>query len=104
VAKGSGTTNYFRGKRIEIKRKLLDLIFIATEPELKEMTAYAKDSDFVNPIYYRLSTYYLSSERLSEAREAAIKIVKAEHNEEWIFKAKEILKQLMKDFRSTLVL
>jgi branched-chain amino acid transport system substrate-binding protein len=81
-------------KRIEIKRKLLDLIFIATEPELKEMTAYAKDSDFVNPIYYRLSTYYLSSERLSEAREAAIKIVKAEHNEEWIFKAKEILKTI----------
>lgn len=81
-------------KRIEIKDDLLDLIFLATETELKEMAEHAKDSELINPVYYRLSAHYLSLENLDEAREAAKKIIEAEGNEEWIFKAKEILDRI----------
>ena len=81
-------------KREDISHRLLDIIFQAKESELKEMTVYAKESDFINPIYYRLSMDYLFSERLDEAREAAIKVVRSAPDGEWAFKAREVLKKI----------
>lgn len=81
-------------KKENISHRLLDIIFQAKESELKEMAVYAKESDFINPIYYRLSMDYLFSERLDEAREAAIKVVRSAPDEEWAFKAREVLKKI----------
>jgi ABC-type branched-subunit amino acid transport system substrate-binding protein/TolA-binding protein len=81
-------------KRENISHRLLEIIFQAKESELKEMAVYSKESDFINPIYYRLSMDYLFSERLDEAREAAIKVVGSAPDGEWAFKAREVLNKI----------
>ena len=81
-------------KREKTRHRLLDIIFQAKESELKEMAVYAQESDFIAPIYYRLSMDYLITERLDEAREAAAKVVRSAPDGEWAFKAGEVLKKI----------
>jgi ABC-type branched-subunit amino acid transport system substrate-binding protein len=78
----------------DIRSQLLDLIYPATEEELKEMSTYAKESDLISPIYYQLALSYLESDKLDEARDTAIEIVRFEPEEELVIKANEVLQEI----------
>ena len=78
----------------DIRSQLLDLIYPATEEELMEMSTYAKESDLISPIYYQLALSYLESDKLEEARETAIEIVRIEPEEELVIKANEVLQEI----------
>ena len=78
----------------DIRSQLLDLIYQATEEELMEMSTYAKESDLISPIYYQLALSYLESDKLDEARDTAIEIVRFEPEEELVIKANEVLQEI----------
>jgi len=78
----------------KIRSQILDLIYRSEEDELKQMAAYAKESDLVFPIYYQLTLLLFKSDKLEEARETAIKIARLAPEEEWVIKAKEVLKKI----------
>ncbi len=78
----------------KIRPQLLSLISQANEEELIKMANYAKESDFIFPIYYQIAVSYLLSDKLEEAREAALKVVKLAPDEEWVIKAKEVLQKI----------
>jgi ABC-type branched-subunit amino acid transport system substrate-binding protein/TolA-binding protein len=80
-------------KKEEIRSRLLDLIYEATEEELKEMAVYARESNLIFPIYYRLATSYLLTNRLEEAQELAIKIMRFAGEGEWFTVAKELMEK-----------
>jgi branched-chain amino acid transport system substrate-binding protein len=84
--------------KIEQKRKirpqLLSLISQANEEELIKMANYAEESDFIFPIYYQIAVSYLLSDKLEEAREAALKVVRFAPEEEWVIKAKEVYQKI----------
>jgi branched-chain amino acid transport system substrate-binding protein len=78
----------------EIRSQLLDLIYESTEEELKEMADYAREGDLIFPIYYRLANSYLLEDRLEEAQEVAIKIMRFASEGEWFAVAKEMLEKI----------
>ena len=80
----------------DIRSQLLDLIYQATEEELKEMATYAKVSDLITPIYYQLALSYLESDKLEEARDAATELVRFAPEGEWVTKSEEVL-QIIED-------
>ena len=81
-------------KRKKIRSQLLDIIYQATEEELKEMATHATGSSLIIPIYYKLAVSFLLSDRLEEAREEASKIVRFAPEEEWIIIANEVLQKI----------
>ncbi len=81
-------------KRKKIRYQLLDIIYQATEEELKEMATHATGSSLIIPIYYKLAVSFLLSDRLEEAREAASKIVRFAPEEEWVIIANEVLQKI----------
>lgn len=83
-------------KKEEIRSQLLDLIYEATEEELKEMAVYARQSSLIYPIYYRLATSYLLTNRLEEAQELAIKIMRFAGEGEWFTVAKELMEKVQR--------
>ena len=78
----------------EIRSQLLDLIYESTEEELKEMDDYAREGDLIFPIYYRLANSFLLENRLEEAKEVAIKIMRFASEGEWFTVAKEMLEKI----------
>ncbi len=78
----------------EIRSQLLDLIYESTEEELKEMADYARQGDLIFPIYYRLANAFLLENRLEEAQELAIKIMRFASEGEWFAVAKEMLEKI----------
>ncbi len=78
----------------KVRSQILDLIYRSEEDELKQMAAYAKESDLVFPIYYQLALSLFKSDKLEEAREAAIMVARLAPEEEWVTKAKEVLKKI----------
>jgi branched-chain amino acid transport system substrate-binding protein len=78
----------------EIRSKLLDLIYDSTEEELKEMADYAREGDLIFPIYYRLANSFLLENRLEEAQELAIKMMRFASEGEWFTVAKEMLEKI----------
>jgi branched-chain amino acid transport system substrate-binding protein len=81
-------------RRKTVRSHLTDLISKATEEQLKEMADYAKGSDLIVPIYSRLGDTFLSSDRLDEAREAAIEILRLSPEGDWIMKGRQLLEQI----------
>lgn len=75
----------------QIRSELLDLVYEATEEELEEMALYARDANLIFPIYYRLATASLLENRLEEAREWALKIMRFAAEGTWIAVARELL-------------
>jgi ABC-type branched-subunit amino acid transport system substrate-binding protein len=88
-----------REQKEDIRSQLLDLIYQATEEELKEMATYAKESDLVLPIYYQLALSYLGSDKLEDARKAATEIVRLTPEEEWTVRAREVLERIEERLR-----
>jgi ABC-type branched-subunit amino acid transport system substrate-binding protein len=58
------------------------------------MATYATGSGLIIPIYYRLAVSFLLSDRLEEARRAAIMIVRFAPEEEWLIVANEMLEEI----------
>jgi len=84
-----------KGERKErIRLQLSDLIYQATEDELMQMSAYAKESDFIYPIYYQLALYYFTSGRLEKARKAVLNVVGVAPEEDWVIKPQEMLQMI----------
>jgi branched-chain amino acid transport system substrate-binding protein len=81
-------------KRQEVRSHLADLIAKATEEQLEEMAVYAKGSDLIVPIHYRLGAFFLRSDRLDEAREAAMEVLRLGPEEDWGMKARELLEEI----------
>jgi branched-chain amino acid transport system substrate-binding protein len=81
-------------KKEEIRSQLLDLIYGATEEELKEMAVYARQSSLIFPIYYRLATSYLLTNRLEEAQELATKMMRFAGEGAWFTVAKNLMEKL----------
>ena len=81
-------------RKEEIRSQLLDIIYQAKEEELKEMATYATGSNLLIPIYYRLAASFFLSDRLEEARSAAIKIMRFAPEEEWVITADEMLQKI----------
>ena len=78
----------------KIRAQILDLIYRSEEAELKEMADYAKESDLIFPIYYQLTLSLFKSDKLEEARQAATMVARLAPEEEWVTKAKEVLKKI----------
>jgi branched-chain amino acid transport system substrate-binding protein len=89
-------------RRQAVRSHLTDLISKATDEQLEEMATYAKGSDLIVPIYSRLGTSFLRSDRLDEAREAAMEILRLAPEEEWITKGKELLEEIDERLRVNL--
>jgi branched-chain amino acid transport system substrate-binding protein len=83
-----------REQKEDIRCQLLDLIYGATEEELREMVTYAKDSSLIPPIYYQLALLYLKLDELEKAREAAAEIVRLAPEQGWAIRAEEILEKV----------
>jgi len=81
-------------RRQAVRSHLADLISKATEEQLEEMAAYAKGSDLIVPINCRLGAFFLRSDRLDEAREAAMEILRLAPGEDCIMKARELLEEI----------
>jgi len=81
-------------KEESIRSQLLDLIYESTEEELKEMADYAREDDSIFPIYYRLANSFLLEDRLEEAQEMAIKIMRFASEGEWFTVAREMLEKI----------
>ena len=81
---------------------MTDLTSKATEEQLQEMATYAKGSDLIVPIYSRLGTSFLRSDRLDEAREAAMEILRLGTEEDWIIKGRELLEEIDERLRVNL--
>jgi len=81
-------------RRQAVRSYLADLISKATEEQLEEMAAYAKGSDLIVPINCRLGAFFLRSDRLDEARQAAMEILRLAPGEDWIMKARELLEEI----------
>jgi len=77
-----------------IRSQLLDIIYQAKEEELKEMATYATGSNLLIPIFYRLAASFFLSDRLEEARRAAMKIIRFAPEEEWVITAHEMLQEI----------
>jgi ABC-type branched-subunit amino acid transport system substrate-binding protein len=88
-------------QKADIRSQLLDLIYQATEEELKEMATYAKVSDLISPIYYQLALSYLESDKLEQARETATELVRFAPEEEWVIKSEEVLQVIEDRLRVT---
>jgi len=86
-------------RRQEVRSHLTDLISKATEEQLEEMAAYAKGSDLIVPIHYRLGEFFLRSDRLDEAREAAMEIMRIAPGEDWVMQARELLEEINERLR-----
>jgi branched-chain amino acid transport system substrate-binding protein len=82
------------GKKEEIRSRLVDLIYEATEEELKEMAIYAGESSLIFPVYYRLATSYLLTNRLEEAQELAIKMMSFAGEGGWFTLAKDLMERI----------
>ena len=83
----------------KIRSQIIDLIYRSEEDELKQMAAYAKESDLIFPIYYQLTLSLFKSDKLEEARQAAIMVARLAPEEEWVTKAKEVLKKIEERLR-----
>ena len=83
-----------REQKDDIRYQLFDLIYEATEEELKEMATYAKDSSLIPAIHYQLALSYLKSDELEEAREAATEIVRLAPEQGWAARAEEVLEKI----------
>ncbi|MBW2078162.1 MAG: penicillin-binding protein activator [Deltaproteobacteria bacterium] len=81
-------------RRQAVRSHLTDLISKATEEQLEEMATYAKGSDLMVPLYVRLGTFFLNSDRLDEAREAAMEILRLATEEGWIRKGRKLLDEI----------
>ncbi len=69
---------------------------VKEEEDLKKMLEYARGSRFIKPVYYRLALFLVSSGRLEEARDAALKIVSLSPEGEWALKAKELIRGIQR--------
>ena len=85
-----------------MRSHLTDLISEAKEEQLEEMATYAKGSDLMVPIYFRLGTTFLRSDRLDEAREAAMEILRLAPEEDWIMKGRELFEEIDERLRVNL--
>jgi branched-chain amino acid transport system substrate-binding protein len=81
-------------RRQEVRSHLTDVIAKATEEQLEEMAAYAKGTDLIVPIHCRLGASFLRSDRLDEAREAAMEVLRLAPGEDWGMKARELLEEI----------
>jgi len=81
-------------KRQALRSQLTEMISRASGSQLEEMAGYAKNSDLGVPIYARLGTFFLSSDRLDEAREAAMEVLRLAQDKKWIIKGGELLEKI----------
>lgn len=81
-------------ERQELRSRLTEIISRASESQLEEMASYAENTNLSVPIYARLGSFFLDSDRLDEAREAAMEILWLAQDKEWIRKGSELLEKV----------
>ncbi len=81
-------------RRAELNDRITGLIKHSPLADLKEMAKYATGDDYAPHIYYQMASIYLEENKLSEAREAAMALVRSTPEQSWVSTGREILDRI----------
>jgi len=81
-------------RRAELNDRITGLIKHSPLADLKEMAKYATGDDYAPHIYYQMASIYLDENKLSEAREAAMALVRSTPEQSWVSTGREILDRI----------
>ena len=78
----------------DIRKKLGDLIDTSNIDVLTRLLEYAAGSEFVPPIYYRIAGLYLNENDFTDARTAAMALVRSTPEQKWVDLGREVLQRI----------
>jgi len=79
------SSGYQLGKQMEdIELLIIDLINRSTASDLKKMVEYGSESVYIPNIYHRLASISLDENRLDEAKDFAMLLVRSSKEQEWV--------------------
>jgi branched-chain amino acid transport system substrate-binding protein len=78
-------------QREEIGLLIIDLINQGTADDLMKMLKYGSESDYITDIYHRLARLSLKENRLDEAKDFAMLLVRASKEQQWVTIGRELL-------------
>ncbi|MFH1123708.1 MAG: penicillin-binding protein activator [Pseudomonadota bacterium] len=84
-------------RKEEIERRIVGLIESATLEDLTEMSRPAEGTPFIPPIYHKMASLYLESNRMEEAKEAAAALVRSTPEQRWVDMGREILTRIREE-------
>jgi branched-chain amino acid transport system substrate-binding protein len=89
------SSGYQSGKRQEdIDLLIIDLINRSSSSDLKKMAEYGADSVYITNIYNRLARLFLKENRLEEAKDFAMLLVRASKEQQWVTIGRELLDEI----------
>lgn len=80
----------------DLKARTIDLIKASSKEELEEMVEYAADSDYIPYIYHGLAQISVENERLDDAKNFALLLIRSSQDEAWVSMGREILDRVSK--------
>lgn len=78
----------------EIRERVVHIIETSDIDVLDRLLQYASGSDFVPHIYYRLATLYLEEDDFTDARGAAMALVRSTPEQKWVNQGRELLERI----------
>jgi branched-chain amino acid transport system substrate-binding protein len=78
----------------DIRKRLGDLIDNSNIDVLTRLLEYAAGSEFVPPIYYRIARLYLNENDFTDARTAAMALVRSTPEQKWVDLGRDLLQRI----------
>jgi branched-chain amino acid transport system substrate-binding protein len=81
-------------QREEIGLLIIELINQGTADDLMKMLKYGSESDYITDIYHRLASLSLKENRLDEAKDFAMLLVRSSKEQQWVTIGRELLDEI----------
>ena len=81
-------------QREEIGPLIIELINQGTADDLMKMLKYGSESDYITDIYHRLASLSLKENRLDEAKDFAMLLVRSSKEQQWVTIGRELLDEI----------
>jgi branched-chain amino acid transport system substrate-binding protein len=81
-------------QREEIGLLIIELINQGTADDLIKMLKYGSESDYITDIYHRLASLSLKENRLDEAKDFAMLLVRSSKEQQWVTIGRELLDEI----------
>jgi ABC-type branched-subunit amino acid transport system substrate-binding protein/outer membrane protein assembly factor BamD (BamD/ComL family) len=78
----------------EINDRIVGLIKYSPIEDLNEMAKYATGDDYAPNIYYQMASVYLEENKLNEAKEAAMALVRSTPEQTWVTAGRQLLDRI----------
>lgn len=94
-AASAASSGYQLGKQMEdIDLLIIDLINRSKASDLKKMAEYGSEGIYIPNIYYRLATISLDENRLDDAKDFAMLLVRSSKEQQWVTIGREFLDKI----------